>query len=258
MTASEQGIIDAHLERVKVLNPKIEEIESKNTIFSAFGNNPVALSDSGRARITEDTGHSIILTPEQGRLRAAQFRTEFAGWMNNVLRAVGSGGAPKMEATAPSGAISIGSGSGLDSIGVTVPVEVLPFIPSYFNLDSFALAGASQIYTDHTRPLVKPILSAGAADSVYAEGAAPAASQPFGLSSFTFNGTKYARLVLATYEALMNSELPLQGAIFDELLASFATTFTAAVTTAMQAVLTAASASLEVGQAAAAAASTRQ
>jgi len=128
-----------------------------------------------------------------------------------------------------------------------VPVEILPYMPSYFNLDSFALAGASQIFTDHTRPLVKPILSAGAADSVYAEGAAPSTSQPFGLSSFTFNGTKYARLVLATYEALMNSELPLNGVIFDELLASLATTFTAAVTTAMYAALSAASSSLEVG-----------
>ena len=247
LTASEQGVIDAHLERVKVLTPKIAEVEKVNTIFQAFGNNPAALLDVGKARPTEGTDRSGILTAEEGRFMAAQFRAEFGVWMNNVLRAVGGGDVPKMEASSPSGALSIGSGSGLDSIGVTVPVEILPYMPSYFNLDSFALAGASQIFTDHTRPLVKPILSAGAADSVYAEGAAPSTSQPFGLSSFTFNGTKYARLVLATYEALMNSELPLNGVIFDELLASLATTFTAAVTTAMYAALSAASSSLEVG-----------
>jgi HK97 family phage major capsid protein len=90
--------------------------------------------------------------------------------------------------------------------------------------------------------LVKPIISAGAADSVFAENTAPSTSQPFGLSSFTFNGTKYSRLVLASYEALMNSELPLQGVILDELLASIATTFTTALTTAMYTALSGATA----------------
>ena len=119
-------------------------------------------------------------------------------------------------------------------------------MPSYFALDSFGNAGATQIFTPHTRPLVKPIISAGAADSVFAENAAPTTSQPFGLSSFTFNGTKYARLVLTSYESLMNSELPLQGVILDELLASMATTLTTAVTQAMFTALNAASSTLLV------------
>src|SRR5207302_10589188 len=49
------------------------------------------------------------------------------------------------------------------------------------------------------------------------------------------------------YESLMNSELPLQGAILDELLASLATTLTQATTTSFVAVLTGASSTLAVG-----------
>jgi HK97 family phage major capsid protein len=95
--------------------------------------------------------------------------------------------------------------------------------------------------------LVKPVLSAGAADAVYAENTAPGTSQPFGVSGFTFGGTKYSRLVLATYESLMNSELPLSGAIMDELLASLATTLTAATTTSFVAALVAAASTVAVG-----------
>ena len=149
-----------------------------------------------------------------------------------------------MDATSPSGPISIGSGSGLDSIAITIPTQVLPYLASYFALDSFGNAGATQFFTDHTRPLVKPILSAGAPDSVIAENAAANTSQPFGLAGFTFGGTKYERLVLASYESLMNSELPLQGVILDELLATLATTLTQATTTSFVAALVAAASSL--------------
>jgi HK97 family phage major capsid protein len=45
----------------------------------------------------------------------------------------------------------------------------------------------------------------------------------------------------------MNSELPLQGAILDELLASLASTLTTATTTQLYAALSAASSTLEVG-----------
>jgi len=160
---------------------------------------------------------------------------------------VGGGGRPQMDATSPSGPISIGSGSGLDSIAITIPTQVLPYLASYFALDSFGNAGATQFFTDHTRPLVKPILSAGAPDSVIAENAAANTSQPFGLAGFTFGGTKYERLVLASYESLMNSELPLQGVILDELLATLATTLTQATTTSFVAALVAAASSLAVG-----------
>jgi HK97 family phage major capsid protein len=209
---------------------------------------PGALFDVGRpATGGESAGGTIksFATPGE-HPKAAAFRNQFAGWMNNTLRAVG-GGLSQMEATAPSGPISVGSGSGLDSIAITIPTEILPYLPSYFNLDSFALAGATQFYTDHTRPLTKPIMSAGAPDSVIAENAASTTSQPFGLSGFTFGGVKYERLVLASYEALMNSELPLQGAILDELMATLATTLTAATTTSFVAALTGASSTLATG-----------
>ena len=78
---------------------------------------------------------------------------------------------------------------------------------------------------------------------MYAENAAPSTSQPFGVSGFTFGGTKYARLVLATYESLMNSELPLQGPSLDELLSSLATTLTSVTTTSFVAALPAAASS---------------
>jgi HK97 family phage major capsid protein len=243
-TAEESKLMDVYLADVTGLNQKISKVEANNTILGMLNNNPGSFLNGGDAAPTQ--GDHQALTPTEGSFRAAQFRTQFAGWMNKTLQALG-GLAPKMEASAPTGPVSIGSGGGEDSIGVTVPTEVLPYLPAYYNLDSFTLAGASQIFTPHTRPLVKPIISAGAADSVFAENTAPSTSQPFGLSSFTFNGTKYSRLVLASYEALMNSELPLQGVILDELLASIATTFTTALTTAMYNALTGAQAPLGGG-----------
>ncbi len=107
---------------------------------------------------------------------ASQFRSNFTGWMNNQLRSLGGGVPPAMEATAPSGPISIGTGSGVDSIAISVPTAILAHLASYFALDSFGQAGATTIFTDHTRPLTKPILSAGAPDAVFAENAAAGTS----------------------------------------------------------------------------------
>jgi HK97 family phage major capsid protein len=239
ITADEQKLVDVHLAEVESYNVQLQKIEADNTILGMLNTHTGAFLHGGESAPRQ--GDHRALTTTEGTFRATQFRTQFAGWMNRTLDAVG-GLSPKMEASAPSGPVSIGSADGADSIGVTVPTEVLPYMPAYYNLDSFALAGASQIFTPHTRPLVKPIISAGAADSVFAENTAPSTSQPFGLSSFTFNGTKYSRLVLASYEALMNSELPLQGVILDELLASIATTFTTALTTAMYTALSGATA----------------
>jgi len=232
MNASEVKLVDAHLDRAKELSPKIEQRESANTITKNLGAFP-GLTDAGRA----NPDHRVIIH-EEGAFKASQWRTQFGEWMGRGLSAIGGGLTPQMEAAAPSGPVSIGTTGGWDSVGITVPTEILPFLPAYYALDSFGNAGATQIFTDHTRPLVKPIISAGAADSTFLENAAPSTSQPFGLSSFTFGGTKYARLVLASYESLMNSELPLQGVILDELLASIASTLTTAVTTSMYAALT--------------------
>jgi HK97 family phage major capsid protein len=245
LTAEESRIIDAHMDDVTKLNAKIEPIESKNTIYGSFGN-AVNLMEVGRERPAH-TGMEPTLSAAEGANLAAGFRRSFSGWLSNALATVGGGGRPQMDATSPSGPISIGSGSGLDSIAITIPTQVLPYLASYFALDSFGNAGATQFFTDHTRPLVKPILSAGAPDSVIAENAAANTSQPFGLAGFTFGGTKYERLVLASYESLMNSELPLQGVILDELLATLATTLTQATTTSFVAALVAAASSLAVG-----------
>lgn len=237
--AGDEQRLDSILAKVKPLNEQIEAYIT-HPDHSILRMDPRVLLTGGSPDApTGEPGTGIVLNESEGRFRAQLFRTQFAGWVNKTLFAL-NGLAPTMEASSPSGPVSIGDAGGADSIGVTVPVEILPYLPSYYNLDSFALAGASQIFTPHTRPLVKPIISAGAADSVFAENTAPSTSQPFGLSSFTFNGTKYSRLVLASYEALMNSELPLQGVILDELLASIATTFTSALTTAMYSAFSAA------------------
>jgi HK97 family phage major capsid protein len=242
LTAQETALFDEHMAAAGKLNERIASIENgPNNTLSALmrAHGPQVLLTGvpeASGRVTNPNEHPT----------ATAFRNQFASWMNNALQMV-EGGRPAMGATAPSGPVSVGTTSGWDSIGITVVPEVLPYLPSYYNLDSFGLAGATQIFTDHTRPLVKPILSAGAADSTFTENQAPSTSQPFGLSSFTFGGTKYARLVLASDESLMNSELPLQGAILDELLASLATTLTAAVTTSFVAALTGASSSLAVG-----------
>jgi HK97 family phage major capsid protein len=239
MTVDETEAYGKSMATFKDYSGTIKAREEQNTIRAVWPN--------GMPGIGAPVGESASTTGgPQVHPKAAQFRTQFAAWMNNALHSI-EGGTSRMEAVTPSGPISIGTTSGWDSIGSTVPTEVLPYLPSYFNLDSFGLAGATQYFTEHTRPLFKPVLSAGAADSVYAENAAPSTSQPLGLSGFTFGGTKYARLVLASYEALMNSELPLQGVILDELLSSLATTLTGTITTAFVAALTAAASTLAVG-----------
>ena len=134
--------------------------------------------------------------------------------------------------------IHVGTGAGVESVGVTVPSSVLSALAAYGNVDSFALAGARQIASDDTNPLTLPVISSGAATSTFAEGASAVDSQPFGLDSFTFGGTKYSRLVKASEEALMNSAIDLSGTITDELANGVASTFTAAITTAMLTALT--------------------
>lgn len=231
LSAEEKTLFDAHMAEVTRLNVKIEPIESQNTLSKMFNaNGPAFLFDAGRARTTEPKhGINGAEAPNMGR-----FQAEFHDWVNKAL------GSPWPRMTADTDTpIYIGTGTGIESVGFTVPKQVLPFLPAWYNLDSFGLAGARIIETPDTIPLVFPVLAAGPAAETFAEGAAPTASQPFAGDSFTLNGTKFARLVKASYESLMNSSLPLQGAIQDELLASLATTLTASTTTAMLTALTA-------------------
>ena len=209
LTAEEASLFQANMQEVDRLTPRIASIESKNTFLTPFTNGLSASGFSGPSSVATQIGNAALTHEDP---RASAFRASFAGWVSNALTAIG-GGTPAMEAS-PSGVVSVGSGTGLDSIAITVPTEILQYLPTYFALDSFGLAGATVFYTDHTRPLTKPVMSAGAADSVYAENAAPGTSQPFGLSGFTFGGVKYARLVLATYESL---RLLMQKRVRDEI-----------------------------------------
>lgn len=252
MTAQEKTLFDTHMADAAKLQASIDPLENRPGSLSGMvrTHGPQILLGGLADRTYGTTGGEsspAFAAPTGEHPTATQFRSNFSGWMNNQLRSLGGGVGPTMEATAPSGPISIGSGSGVDSIAISVPTAILSHLASYYALDSFGMAGATTIFTDHTRPLTKPILSAGAPDSVLAENAAAGTSQPFGLSGFTFGGVKYERLVLASYEALMNSELPLQGAIMDELLASIANTLTTAATTSFVAALVAASSTLSVG-----------
>ena len=226
MTPEESKLFDEHTETAKQLRGKIEESVNRNTIFKAFGFNPLAVTDAGRPQL--DNAVEVV-KPDMSR-----FQAEFFDFVN---RALGTPWQPKLSASDVP--LYIGTGTGVESVGFTVPVEVLPYLPAYYNLNSFQLAGARIIETDNTVPLKLPILSAGPAADTFDEGAAPTESHPFALDGFTFNGTKYARLVKASYESLMNSALPLQGSIQDELLSSLATTLTGAITTAMLTALTA-------------------
>jgi HK97 family phage major capsid protein len=189
---------------------------------------PSMFLDGGQPRPTDTKNGVELKKPDMQR-----FQAEFHDWVNVKL---GNPWQPKLSASDEP--IYIGTGGGVESVGFTIPTEVLPYLPAYYNLNSFALAGAREIVTPDTIPLVLPVLSAGPATGTFAEGAMPTASQPFAADSFTFHGTKYSRLVKVSYEALMNSALPLQGAIQDEMLASIATTFTAAITTALLTALT--------------------
>lgn len=174
---------------VNALNPRIEAIEAKNTLAYgdsslsaiAYPNRRASSVAPGPKMLSAKPSAPAVHTEESAE--ASNLRGDFAGWMNAGLTRVESGRklSPAMEAAAPSGPISVGTGAGLDSIGFTVPTEVLPHLASYYALDSFGLAGATVIQTDHLHPMNKPVISAGAPDAVYGENAAPTGSQPFGL-----------------------------------------------------------------------------
>jgi HK97 family phage major capsid protein len=154
-----------------------------------------------------------------------RFGTEMQSYMRGGIQALST-------------PIHVGTGAGVESVGVTIPTTILNALAAYGNVDSFALAGARQIGTEDTNPLTLPVISSGAATSTFAEGASAVDSQPFNLDSFTFGGTKYSRLVKASEEALMNSAIDLSGTITDELANGVASTFTAAITTALLTALT--------------------
>lgn len=234
----------------EALLEKIGEIEAKNTILQF---DPVALLDGslvrkGAAELDEANAGKNV-TPDHPKATATKAR--FGVWMRRAvgnltgMEAPGSGADAEynqrgiMEA---SGVISVGSGTGMESVNFAVPTQILPFMRSYFAFSPFEKAGASIISTDHMRPINLPILSAGAVPATYAEGAGPAGdesgSDPMGLSGFTFGANKRSRQVIATWESLQSTETPLQPMIIDELLTAIANALTSDATTALYNALT--------------------
>lgn len=258
---AEQVLLEKNNEEITALNQRIAaaEAQPENSLTRMLQlEGPGFLIDAGRPAPAGMNPTGRVEHP-----KAAAVRHNFSAWMK---RAVGNmtglagmdGGSivsddwrPEMEATAPSGIISVGAGTGLDSVNFAVPTQILPFMKSYFAFSPFEQAGASILSTDHMRNINLPIVAAGAPPSSYAEAAGPAAgttgSQPFGLSGFTFGAHKKSRQVIASYESLMSTETPLQPMIVDELLAAMANVLTQDTTTAFNIAMTGASATLQVG-----------
>lgn len=123
----------------------------------------------------------------------------------------------------------IGSGG----LAGTIPTSIMDRLSTYFNADPFQQAGATIYQTDDVNPLVKPIISAGAAPDAFSELQTSTDSHPMQVDSFTFYGDKYSRLVKVSEEALLNSALDLPGEITAELSAAVANGFTANITAAL-------------------------
>ena len=251
LTASESQLFEQHMRQANLLGQKIQERESQSTIR---GLDPVALLDGHAVRRGEPderdaTETGALVTRDHPK--SAALKRQFGAWMRrSVGNLTGMSPAPnadewqpEMSAANPSGIISVGTGTGLDSVGFAVPVQILPFMKSYFAFSPFEKAGSSLISTEHMRSVNLPILAAGATPSTYAEGQGPAAggagSTPPGLTGFTFGAIKKSRQVIADYESLMSTETPLQPMIIDELLVSIANALTADATTALYNALTA-------------------
>ncbi len=155
LTAAENSLIEEHLAAAKKLNPRIEEIESKNSIFQY---DPVALLSGRLIKPGQKDPYEESENHPGEHPRAAALKRKFGAW---ARRAVGnltgvspngdiitdSAWKPEIDASSPSGVISIGTGTGLDSVNFAIPTEVLPFMKSYFGFSPFEKAGSSIIST---------------------------------------------------------------------------------------------------------------
>lgn len=236
----ENGVYTNHMARVKELEAEIKTIEGKNTLAEF---DPVAML-SGRLVRTgepdpmEDASRGRVVHPKESALKR-----EFSAWAKSRVGSL-TGQNPQMEASAITGeVISIGSGSGLDSVAFATPTEIFPFLKSYFQNSPFEKAGSSIVSVAHMRPINVPVIAAGAEPAAYAEGQGPASgaagSNPFGLSGFTMGANKRSRQTVATYESLQSTEVPMQPLIIDELLTALANAQTQDATTALFNALTA-------------------
>jgi HK97 family phage major capsid protein len=166
LTADETKRFDAAMGDVKKLNERISYLQKNNTLATMFNQHgPCIFMDAGRAKPIETSNGAEVPPADM-----AGFKVALGDWMRGRVSALDT-------------RVYQGDGAGGESIGFTVPTSVLPYLPTYFNLDSFALAGARQIFTNDTVPLVLPVIGAGAAYAKYNEGAAPTDSAPFAATS---------------------------------------------------------------------------
>ncbi len=114
-----------------------------------------------------------------------------------------------------------------------IPTNILDLLRAYTSSDPFALAGATIYQTDNIEPLRKPVILPGADPATFNEGATSTDSAPASIDSFTFNGTKYSRLVKVSEEMLLSTDVDLANEITSELGASVARAFSSAITSAM-------------------------
>lgn len=213
-----------HADQLKSLNKDYDGwlAKAESTADSPF--NPGGSTSEGQPQWGFQPAAGMK-TPAAVAVDLNRFSSEMQSYMRGGIQALST-------------PIHVGTGAGVESVGVTIPTSILTALAAYNNVDSFALAGARQIGTDDTNPMTLPVVSSGAAASTFAEGASSVDSQPFNLDSFTFGGTKYSRLVIASEESLMNSAIDLSGTITDELANGVASTFTAAITAALLTALT--------------------
>lgn len=249
MTREEAAEVDGFLDQAKALAPAIQESENVNTILQ-YDPRKLAMGALVR-RGEQDPARAAAQNPIPQSIahpKEVALKRSFSAWSKRVVgNLTGMPQAddaynPAIEATSPSGAISIGTGTNLDSVNFAIPTEVLPFQKSYLEFSPFEKANSWVISTQHMRPINLPVISAGTPPSSYSEGAGPAqgptGSTPFGMSGFTFGAQKFIRQVIATWESLQSTETPLQPAIIDELLASMANVLTQRTTQQLYAALT--------------------
>lgn len=242
MTTAENEQYDAAVARADALAKQIHAREQMSTIRANFPNGMPGIKQDGEPG--EDFAQpSGILVPQEHH-KASALRISFGAWARKTVGSLtGAGTPPAMEATAASGIIGIGSETGTDSIGFAIATQILPFLRSYLQFAPFEKVGSSIISTNHMRPINLPVVAAGATPSTFVESQGPAqnasGSQPFGLSGFTFGATKFARQVIASWESLQSTEVPLDGMILDELVTSVANAVTQSATAKLFAALTA-------------------
>jgi HK97 family phage major capsid protein len=214
LTADEEQNFNVAMTAVKTLTPHIDRHRAFSTLAPQI---------EEHQRHERDPNWRNPNGPRSVREAAAiQAMEHLHDWMRSGVMAADSplfsGGGPE---------------TGGPGLGAAIPLDVLSALRTYYQLNSFELAGATVIGTSNTIPLVKPIISAGPAASTFGEGASSTDSNPFVPDAFTFGADKYSRLVKVSNESLMNVAYDLGSEVTAELMAGLANSQTAAYSTAL-------------------------